>query len=141
MILLDTNVISELIRPAPDAAVRRFLRARSPGELFRSAVCEAELRYGLERMPGGRRRDDLTARIAAFLTEAFPDRIIPFDSACAAYYGEIRASREAAGRPITVEDAMIAGTVRAREATLATRNLVDFAGTGIEMVNPWSPAE
>jgi len=141
VILLDTNVISELIRPAPDAAVRRFLRARSPGELFTSAVCEAELRYGLERMPGGRRRDDLTARIVAFLTEAFPDRIMPFDSACAACYGEIRASREAAGRPITIEDAMIAATVRAHGAALATRNLADFEDTGTEVVNPWSPAE
>ena len=66
---------------------------------------------------------------------------MPFDSACAAYYGEIRASREAAGRPITVEDAMIAATVRAQDATLATRDLVDFEDTGIEVVNPWSPAE
>lgn len=140
MILLDTNVISELIRPAPEAAVLRFLRARSPEELFTSAVCEAEIRYGLARMPGGHRRDDLTARIVAYLTQAFSDRIMPFDSACAACYGEIRAGREAAGRPITIEDAMIAATVRARDATLATRNSADFEGIGIEVVNPWTTA-
>ncbi|HEV2098698.1 MAG TPA: type II toxin-antitoxin system VapC family toxin [Stellaceae bacterium] len=140
MILLDTNVISELIRPAPDAAVREFLRGQSPQELFTCTVCEAEIRYGLARMPAGRRRHDLTARIVAFLTDAFSGRIVPFDSACAAYYGEIRAVREAAGRPITGEDAMIAATARAHGAVLATRNLTDFVETGIAVINPWMPA-
>lgn len=141
MILLDTNVISELFRPSPDTAVRKFLRDLPAEELFTSAVCEAEIRYGLARMPSGRRRADLTTRAMGFLNEAFPDRIVPFDSACAAIYSEIRASREAVGRPITIEDAMIAATVRARGATLATRNLTDFEGTGIEAVNPWNLPE
>lgn len=141
MILLDTNVISELIRPSPDAAVRYFLRSRSSDELFTSSICEAEIRYGLTRMPSGRRREELTVRVAAFLSDAFSDRILPFDTACAAHYGEIRAAREAAGRPITVEDAMIAATVRAHGAVLATRNLADFEGTRITVVNPWMPAE
>lgn len=140
MILLDTNVISELIRPSPDASVRQFLRGQLAEELFTCTVCEAEILYGLKRMPSGRRRGDLSARIVAFLSEAFLDRIVPFDSACATHYGEIRASREAAGRPITVEDALIAATVRARGAVLATRNLADFEGTGITVVNPWAPA-
>jgi len=91
-------------------------------------------------MPSGPRREDLTARILAFLSEAFPDRIVPFDSVCPACYGEIRASREAAGRSITVEDAMIAATARARGAVLATRNLADFEGPEIEVVNPWAPS-
>ncbi|HEY1301117.1 MAG TPA: type II toxin-antitoxin system VapC family toxin [Stellaceae bacterium] len=141
MILLDTNVISELFRPAPDAAVRQFLRGQPAEELFTSTICEAEIRYGLARMASGRRRDDLTARIVSFLDEAFRDRIVPFDSACAAFYGEIRALREAAGRPITIEDAMIAATARAHGAALATRNLADFEGTGIEAVNPWNSPE
>ena len=140
MILLDTNVISELIRPSPDSSVRQFLRGQAPEELFTSAVCEAEIRYGLARMPGGRRRDDLAARIIAFLRDAFPDRTVPFDSACATHYGDIRAAREAAGRPVTVEDAMIAATVRAFGAVLATRNSSDFEGTGIMVVNPWLPS-
>lgn len=141
MILLDTNVISELIRPSPDIAVRQFLLSRSSDELFTSSVCEAEIRYGLARMATGRRREDLTARIAAFLLKAFPARILPFDTGCAALYGEIRASREAAGRPITVEDAMIAATARAYGAILATRNLADFDGVSIQVINPWVPAE
>jgi toxin FitB len=140
VILLDTNVISELIRPSPDTAVRHFLLSQSSDELFTSSVCEAEIRYGLARMPTGRRREDLTARIATFLIEAFPGRILPFDTGCAAIYGEIRASREAAGRPITVEDAMIAAAARAHGAILVTRNLADFDGAGIELINPWLPA-
>jgi predicted nucleic acid-binding protein len=141
VLLLDTNVISELFRRSPDVAVREFLRAQPAEELFTSTVCEAEIRYGLARMPSGRRRDDLTARIISFLDEAFRDRIVPFDSVCAALYGEIRASRETAGRPIAVEDAMIAATVRACGATLATRNLANFDGTGIDAVNPWKSPE
>ena len=141
MILLDTNVISELIRPSPEPAVRHFLLTRSSDELFTSSVCEAEIRYGLARMANGRRREDLTARIAAFLIEAFPNRILPFDTGCAALYGEIRAACEATGRPVTVEDAMIAATARAHAAVLATRNLADFDGAGIQVINPWMPAE
>ena len=139
MILLDTNVISELVRPVPEPAVQNFLRSRPPEELFTSAICEAEIRYGVARIPAGRRRDEVTARILAFLAEAFAGQILPFDSGCAACFAEIRASREARGKPIAVEDAMIAATTAAHGATLATRNLADFGDCGIEVVNPWQP--
>jgi len=99
----------------------------------------AEIQYGLARMPAGRRRDDLTARVAALLEIAFPNEILPFGGECAVHYGEIRAYREAAGEPITVEDAMIAATAQAHGAVLATRNLADFEDTGIQLVNPWTP--
>lgn len=139
MILLDTNVISELVRPVPQPAVQNFLRSHPPEELFTSAICEAEIRYGVARIPAGRRRDELAARILAFLAEAFAGGILPFDSGCAARFAEIRASREAKGKPIAVEDAMIAATTAAHGATLATRNLADFGDCGIEVVNPWQP--
>ena len=138
MILLDTNVISELVKPLPDPAVTEFLHREAPETLFTAAVCEAEIHYGLARMPAGRRRNDLTDRIAAFRSMAFPGRILPFDSACAASYGEIRAVREAAGKPIAVEDAMIAATARAYGAVVATRNVEDFAECGIQVVDPWT---
>jgi toxin FitB len=139
VILLDTNVISELVRPAPDPAVVGFLRQQVPDSVYTAAVCVAEIQYGLARMPVGRGRDDLTARMTALLAIAFRDELLPFDGECAALYGEIRAGREAAGKPITVEDAMIAATVRAHGAVLATRNLADFEDTGIQAVNPSTP--
>jgi predicted nucleic acid-binding protein len=137
VILLDTNVISELVKPAPDRAVVEFLRREAAETLFTAAVCEAEIHYGLARMPAGRRRDELTDRIAGFRMAAFPGRILPFDGACAAHYGEIRAAREAAGKPIAVEDAMIAATARAYGAVVATRNVTDFADCGIHVIDPW----
>lgn len=137
MILLDTNVISELVRPRPEPAVEAYLLAQARDELFTAAVCIAEIQYGLARMPAGRRRDELTEDVEAFLVGAFGARILPFDSACAAAYGAIRSGREARGAPIEVEDAMIAATALARGASVATRNVDDFAGCGVIVVNPW----
>ncbi len=139
MILLDTNVISELVRQAPNPAVLAYLRTLAPSVVFTAAICEAEIHYGLARMPAGRKRDQLTARIDALFATGFPEQVVPFDGACAALYGEIRAGREAAGKPITVEDAMIAATARAHGAALATRNVGDFADCGAMVVDPWNP--
>ncbi len=138
MILLDTNVISELVKPSPDPAVAAFLRRAVPETVFAAAVCEAEIHYGLARLPAGRRRNDLIDRVTAFFTQAFRDRTLTFDSASAAIYGELRAAREAAGKPILVEDAMIAATARAYGAVVVTRNVADFVGCGVEIVNPWT---
>lgn len=138
MILLDTNVVSELTRSHPDPKVDAFFRRRPPETLFTAAVCEAEIRYGLAQLPPGRRRNELASRVIGFLAAAFSGRILAFDSAAAALYGEIRVSRSAAGKPIGVPDAMIAATARAYGVTLATRNVGDFAGCGILVANPWS---
>jgi predicted nucleic acid-binding protein len=138
VILLDTNVISELARPSPEPAVEKFLRLQPPESVFTSAVCQAEIRYGLARLAPGRRREELTRRVLQFLSDAFPGQILPFDSACAALYGEIRANRGAAGKPIAVADGMIAATAGVHGAMLATRNTADFEGSGIELVNPWT---
>jgi len=139
MILLDTNVISELIQPQCNAAVRHYVGLLTPETVFTAAICEAEIRYGLARMADGRRRAELTARIDAFFDSRFPDQVLRFDRMCASVYGDIRTAREAAGKPITVEDAMIAATAAAYGMTaIATRNVRDFADCGVSLVDPWT---
>lgn len=137
MILLDTNVLSELVRPDADLHVLEFLRQHPQPTLFTSSVCQAEIRYGLARMPAGRRRNELAGRFAV-LFAGFTSRILAFDSSAAAFYGTVRGAREAAGRTIEVEDAMIAATARAFGVAVATRNVTDFEGCGVHVVNPWS---
>lgn len=137
--LLDTNVISELVKAEPCPTVFAYVGGLAPDTIFTAAVREAEVRYGLARMPASRRRDDLIARTEISLDTGFRDQILPFDRLCAALYGEIRYVREAAGKPIAVEDAMIAATARAYGAqAVVTRNLEDFADCGIPPINPWT---
>jgi toxin FitB len=100
----------------------------------------AHKRKGIARLPAGRRRDRLAAAFQTFLAEGFSGRIIAFDSACAAAYADIRVRREAAGLPVAIPDAMIAGTALAYGATVATRNIADFARCGIMVENPWDTA-
>jgi predicted nucleic acid-binding protein len=138
MILLDTNVISELARSQPHAAVLAYVGSLAPETVFTAAVCEAEIRYGLARMTDGRRRHELIARMRSFFEIGFPDQVLRFDRTCAAVYGEIRHAREAAGKPITVEDAMIAATARAYGVqAIATRNTKDFVDCGVTLIDPW----
>ena len=137
MILVDTNVISELVKPTPEPAVVAFFRRAPPETVFTAVVCEAEICYGLARMSAGGRRNDLADRMAEFVTAAFSGRRLAFDSTCATLYSEIRVVREVAGKPIEVEDAMIAATARAYGAVVATRNVADFVDCGIHVVNPW----
>jgi toxin FitB len=136
--LLDTNVISEPIRREPDSTLVAFLRRQRPQTLFTAAICEAELRYGLARMPTGRWRNDLAGRVTVFLATAFAGRIMAFDTEAAALYSTIRAAREAAGRPIAMQNTMIAATARAYGLDVATRDADDFVGCGARIVDPWS---
>jgi toxin FitB len=139
VILLDTNVISELVKVAPDAAIVGYLDGVAPDSVFTAAVCEAEIRYGLARLPLGRKRDELIARIDTFFEVGFGDQVLQFDRTCAALYGEVRRAREAAGKPISVQDAMIAATARAYGvAGIVTRNTSDFAGCGVALIDPWA---
>lgn len=140
MILLDTDVVSELMRASPDAAVRRFLAAQRLETLFLPSLVVAEIRYGLARLPEGQRRAGLESLFERFLAEGFADRVLPFDATCAARYARARAAREAAGRPIALADALIGGMALAHGATLATRNTTDFEGLGATLVNPWEAA-
>jgi|ERR1700722_8520216 len=139
MMLVDTNVISELTKVAPNLAVVTYLDGLAPDTVFTAAICEAEIRYGLARMPRGRRRDELIVRVDMFFETCFQDQVLQFDSACAALYGKIRQAREAAGRPIMTEDAMRAATARAYGAeAIVTRNTKDFVDCGVALIDPWS---
>lgn len=137
MILLDSNVASELMRPAPYPAVAAYFHAQQIETLFLPAVCEGEIRYGIARLAPGRRRDELSAAFRAFLDRGFRARVVAYDGACAAGYAAVRIAREKAGRPVRTSDLMIAGTALAHGAMVATRNVPDFAECGIAVVNPW----
>lgn len=137
MILLDTNVISELMRPAPEPMVEQWLASLPAASVFISTITEAELRYGVALLPSGKRRATLAAEIEDMLGEEFNGRILPFDGAAAVAFAEIAIERRQAGRPISQADAQIAAIARSRGAALATRNAPDFEGCGVEVINPW----
>jgi predicted nucleic acid-binding protein len=139
VIILDTNVISELTRRVPELGVVSWLDSLSADEVGTTAVTAAELLYGVARMPAGHRKTELTVAVRGLLGEDFRGRVLPFDEPCASRYADIVCGRETLGRPIGVADAQIAAICRTAEATLATRNTDDFSGTGIELINPWKP--
>lgn len=139
MIVLDTNVLSELARPEPDAAVLAWVAAQRRAELCTTAVSEAELAYGLALLPKGRRHDALAQAVARLLGEGLGARVLAFDRAAAAAYGAFAAKRRAAGKPVATADAQIAAIAWARGASLvATRDTGGFQGCGVRLVNPWS---
>jgi toxin FitB len=137
VIVLDTSIISELTRRVPEPGVLSWLDSLPAGEVGTAAVTAAELRYGVARMPAGRRKTDLAAAVSGLLGGDFRNRVLPFGEPCASWYADIVSGRETLGRPIGVADAQIAAICRTAEATLATRNTDDFSGTGIELINPW----
>ena len=137
MILLDTNVVSELMRPAPAGAVLAWFAAQDAADLYLSAIGEAELRRGAAMLPAGRRREQLMATIDAMIAEDLAGRILPFDSNAAQAFVLVFLERRAAGRPISFADCQIAATARAQGAAIATRNTADFAGCGIAVIHPW----
>lgn len=139
MIVLDTNVVSEMMRPVPDAAVLEWMNAQQAGELYLTSMTTAELLYGVARLPSGRRREELAEKVGRLVDELFEGRVLPFDSAASIDYARIASVRERAGNPIGSADAVIAATASAAGAdALATRNVSDFAGTGLSVINPWS---
>jgi toxin FitB len=137
VIVLDTNVISELMRQAPDELVVRWVDRFPYGEVFITAVTAAELLHGVARLPAGQRKNVLTIRVKDLLDEDFDEQILPFDHLAAAHYAQIAAAREHLGRPISMADAQIAATCLRYGGSLATRNTKDFADTGITVVDPW----
>ncbi|MCI2420719.1 type II toxin-antitoxin system VapC family toxin [Saccharopolyspora sp. K220] len=137
MIILDTNVLSEVARQAPDADVLAWLDSLPAAEVATTAITAAELLYGVTRLPDGHRKSSLTAAVHALVNDDFHGRVEPFDAPAAAQYAVVVGEREKLGLPISAADAQIAAICRARQATLATRNTKDFEETGIELVNPW----
>jgi predicted nucleic acid-binding protein len=138
MILLDTNVISELMRAEPAPIVLDWFGDHDAGDLFISAVTEAELRTGVAILPEGQRRDRLQLAIDAMIDQDFQSRVLPFDSLAAKAYAAIAAQRRAVGRPIAEADCQIAAIARATDAPIATRNVKDFDGCGVRVINPWN---
>ena len=138
MIILDTNVVSELIRQSPDPVVLAWFIEQDFQELFLTTVNEAELRYGAAKLPPGRRRDELTGEINN-ITDLFTGKILPFDSAAAYEYADIMEHRRAIGRPMERHemDCQIAAITRCHRAEIATRNVADFTDCGIPVINPW----
>ena len=137
MIILDTNVISELTRPAPDSGVIAWLDSLSAEETAITAITAAELRYGVRRMPDGRRKTELSEAVSALINADFRDRVEAFDVLASDQYADVVTAREHAGQPISISDAQIAAICRVLNATLATRNTSDFTRTGVNLINPW----
>jgi toxin FitB len=137
VIVLDTNVVSELMRKRPQLGVVSWVDRFSASEVLVTAVTAAELMYRVARLPDGRRKRELHVKVEGLLAEDFQDQILPFDARAATHYAEIVASRERAGRPISMADAQIAAICRNWSIGLATRNVDDFVDTGVDAVNPW----
>ncbi|MGI8697284.1 MAG: type II toxin-antitoxin system VapC family toxin [Mycobacteriales bacterium] len=136
MIVVDTNVTSELMRPSPSPAVAAWVRAHSPAELYATSITLAEIGYGIERLPNGRRKALLRTAAADVFT-VFAKHLLAFDATAAAQYAGIVTHRERAGAPIDGFDAQIAAICRAHGAAVATRNGTDFRETGIAVIDPW----
>lgn len=136
MIVVDTNVVSELMRPSPSSRVRDWVRSQLGRELYTSSVTVAEVLYGIERLPRGRRQEQLRSA-ATELFDGFADQVLAFDAGAAVQYALVVSGRERTGLPIDGFDAQIAAICRANGAELATRNVADFRETGINVINPW----
>lgn len=138
MIVLDTNVVSEVLRQEPDERVLTWLEAQPTNSVFTTAITQGEILYGIRLLTDGKRRRNLWEAATAMFDEDFAGRVLGFDSEAAGHYAEIGAARRAAVRPISQFDATIAAITRSHGAVLATRNGKDFEGCGIELVNPWA---
>jgi predicted nucleic acid-binding protein len=136
MIIVNTNVVSELMKPSPAAPVIEWVRAQTGNELFTTSITLAEILYGIARLPDGRRKE-LLRTTSSEVFAAFEDQVLPFDSSAATHYAEVIGGRVRLGLPIDGFDAQIASICRAHGAALATRNLKDFRHTDVSLIDPW----
>jgi predicted nucleic acid-binding protein len=139
MIVLDTNVISELMRSQPHPKVLAWVAAQPRSTLYASSISRAEILYGVEALPQGRRRAALAEAAAAMFDEDLASRVLPFGDAAASRYAQIVVGRKVAGAPIDAFDALIAATAFVAGAAIATRDSGGFAGCGLTVINPWDP--
>jgi toxin FitB len=138
VIVLDTNVLSELMRPQPNPQVMDWANGLDPQAIAITAMNEAEIRYGITRLPAGQRRQALEQYWQELMASLFGGQALPFSGEAAHWYGELVSRRERLARPITTADAVIAATTLAHSAQLATRNTADFEAIGLELINPWN---
>ena len=137
MIVLDTNVLSEVLRPQPEERVLAWLAGQWRAAVFTTTITRAEILYGIQTLPAGQRKDGLWQAARGILDQDFAGQVLGFDADAADAFALIAAERRAAGRPISQFDALIAAIARSRGASLATRNVKDFEGCGIALINPW----
>ena len=137
MIILDTNVVSEPLKPRPEPAVIDWLDRQTPQTLHITSITLAELLAGIEALPPGRRRVELHHAFVQQVMPLWNGRILPFDTSAAERFAKINTQAQAAGNPISFADAAIAAIASANGFTLATRNVRDFKGTGVDVINPW----
>lgn len=141
MIILDTNVASELMRPVPNERVVAWVDRQAANETYLTAITVAELLYGVGRLADGRRKAELASLIDAMVAEDYDGQVAPFDEVAAGHYADIVVQRERLGRPIGMADAQIAAICRSYDATLVTRNVDDFEHTLVTIVDPWKVSD
>lgn len=137
MIVLDTNVVSEFMKPVPVKKVMDWVASKAATSLYITSITQAEILHGILLLPAGKRRKAIELAAEAMFEEDFDGRILPFGSDAAFLYAQIAADRRKRGQPISHLDAQIAAISRASGATVGTRNVADFIHCGIEVVNPW----
>lgn len=137
MIVLDTNVVSELMKATPEPAVFAWVSRQPPQDLFISTISMAEIWYGIELLPKGKRRDGLWQEAEITFVRDFAGRILAFDEHAARMFGSIVAARRTRGRPLGIADGQIAAIAKCHQASLATRDISDFEGCGVQLINPW----
>lgn len=140
MIILDTNIVSEPLKPQPNLAVLEWLDRQAPATLYLTAINLAELWSGIEALPSGRRRAQLQHAMSTQVISLFEGRVLAFDQLAAEAFGRLHAGAQAAGNPIDFADCAIAAIATTQGFVLATRNARDFKGTGVELLNPWTSA-
>jgi len=138
MIILDTNVLSELMKPIGSTTVRNWAAGQPVTSLFTTTITQAEILYGIAILPEGKRKYELYQAATLMFAEDFAGRVLPFDESAALAFANISAQRRVSGNPISQADAQIAAICYSRNAAIATRNVADFADCGIFIINPWS---
>jgi predicted nucleic acid-binding protein len=138
VIVLDTNVLSEALKPSPSSIVLRWLAAQEPTSVFITTITQAEILYGIEALPASKRRILLLAAVEKMFAEEFAGQIFSFDEDAARAFAKVVAERDPAGHPISQFDAMIAAIARCHRAAVATRNIPDFERCGVQVLNPWT---
>lgn len=140
MILLDTNIVSEVMKVTPAEVVLNWLNQQESSALYVATITIGEIAYGLRILPDGKRRTSLTDKFEQFIAQAFAQRVIDYDEPAARVYGEIMGARKESGRPMSIPDGQIAAVARCNHLCVATRNVADFEPCGVDLINPFSTA-